>query len=610
MVKSRQVAEPSARETSAWPERIAWYGLLASIPLVALVTSLGIGRPWGYYALTEEPYHTPKLLLLALVMVVTTIAWLVDVVVSQRGLRWSLATGALAVFAGLVALSTALSPELATSFFGASSLLTGGFTWLLCLWVGVLASHYVVGGRRLQSISRVSALSGAAVGAIALLQAAGADPLGTRMQESFAWMVKQGMATTGNPNYTGALLVVPFVVALALAVSEKDARWRWTMAAAAAVCVSALFITLTRAAWIGAGVGVVALMLLVPKAASDARRNLRNTALAMLGMLAAGVLLAGPAAVAARFTKLAGGLDAFSAGRLTLWGETLRVVTAHPLLGTGADRLGVAAYPLQTNVAFEGTSRLVMQDPHSLPLYAAAIFGIPAALALIAALGLALYAGIAKLRAEVKVSPATIVYAGWVAALAGLVATILLSVTTVTLIFIMFLSVGVVIAPTLKPASGRLWPTWVVGVLALLIALTGLWGTVQANRAGNALVSARITDSESNLKRAILLTPWDSRIRTEYLSRKIGAMQPILTGEDATAAYKVVDLLDSEIRLAQLDYPNELLLHRLRIKMHESMKDARGYRAALHRDALDNALEAFPNDPEFKKWSEEFEAAQ
>ena len=607
--RTSRTANTSA-ESPPWPQRIAWYCLLACAVLVPLVTSLGIGRLWGFYALTEEPYHTPKLLVLSLLVTVATVAWLFDVAQSRRGLRWGPAYVALGIFSALVAVSTLLSPQIATSFFGASSLFTGAYTWLLSIWTGVLVAQYVADARRLITLSRVVAATGAAVGAIALLQSLGADPLGTSLMDGFQWMIAQGMATTGNPNYTGALLVVPALVSLALAATEKDPRWRWAAVAGAAITVAALFITLTRAAWIGLAVGVIALVVLVPTDARDVRRRLLTTGYVLLGALAAGVLLIGPNMVARRFTALASGLETFSAGRFALWSDTARVVAAHPLFGSGADRLGVAAYPLQANVAFElGGSRLVLQDPHSMPLLVAAIFGVPAALAFLTLLVMTVRAGVIRLRSTTKASSASVVYAGWFAGLIGVAATSLLSVTTITLIFILFLAVGVVLAPTLKTPSERLWPTWAVGALALIVSLTGLWGTVQGNRASHALVRSRLMDSEINLKRAQQLTPWDSRIRTEYLSRKIGAMQPVLTGTDAAAARKMAEEIDTEIRLSQLDFPGELLLYRTRILMHASMEGAPGYRKEAHLEAIADALEAFPNDREFLEAQQEMAGA-
>ena len=584
--------------------RVAWYAVLAAVVLVPLATTLGIARAWGLYALTDDPYHTPKLLALVALAAIATVAWAVDAIGRERALRVGPALVPLGAFAALVAVSTVASPDVGTSFFGASSLMTGALAWLACLWLGVLAAQYVTGSGRLVQLSRAVAVSGAAVAAVALLQSVGLDVLGTRMQEGYQWMVLQGMATTGNPNYTGALLVLPLAVAFALALFEDRPAWRWAMAASAVLVAAALFNTLTRAAWLGAVAAVLAVLLLAPGTRQALRRRLTAAGAALVGVVALGVAVLTPALIAGRFSGLGGGLDAFTAGRLTLWGDVVRVIGAHPLLGTGADRLGVAAYPIQSDVLFEGSSRLVMQDPHSLPLLLAAIFGVPAALTFIALVVLAVRAGFAGLRVGSGPAATRTLYAGWVAGLIGLAVTSLLSVTTITLIFVIFLALLVVLAPTLKRPEGRFWPTAAIAGLACAVLLVGLWGTWMGVRASNHATLARRADTEYHLKEAIRLTPWDSRQITQYLFLKIGAMKPTLAGEDA-AAKKLAAELDAEIRVHRVDFPDELFFYRARVELYRVSMGTPGYQADKHLAAVDEALKRFPDDPEFLKLRQE-----
>jgi hypothetical protein len=580
------------------------------VVLVPLANTLTLGRVWGYYALTEDPYNTPKLLALAVLVLIATGAWLADVTASRRGLRVGAPWAALGAFVLLAAASTLASPDSATSFFGASSLMTGALTWGLAAWTGVLVAHYLTETARFVELSHTVAITGALVASIALLQAFGADPLGTRMLEGFQWMIFQGMSTTGNPNYTGAFLVLPLVVSFALALAETGVWWRRAMAASAVICAAALFNTLTRAAWLGALAGVVVLVLSVPGAREQVRKRLLVAAGVIAGVIVLSVAALGPAVVGNRIGSIAGGLNDFAAGRLTLWSDTARVVAAHPMLGSGADRLGVAAYPLQTDVLFEGSSRLVLQDPHSLPLLAAAIFGIPAALALIATLGLGLKAGIIRLRAQSGPEATRTLYAGWFAALVGLLVTSLASVTTITFLFALFLTLGVVVAPTIKRGHTRVWPTLAGGVVVLALVLAGVWGTWMGARASHEFMRARLENPPYHLAEGMRLTPWDSRMIVEYLWRKVGATQAALTGDDVATAHEAAAELDTEIRLKRLDFPDELFFYRLRIEVYRMSLGYPGYQPDKHLEAADEALARFPNDPEFVELRQEALAAQ
>jgi len=591
---------PAVTRTGDLPRRIAWYALLATAVLIPLVNALLPARLVGLYTLTDDPYHTPKLLVLTLLMLVAAGSWAWDVWTRREGLRVGPVSWALGALAALVVVSTLASPDRATSFFGATSLMTGALTWLLSLVAGVLVAHYATSRARLVQISRTFALAGGVVAFVAMLGAVGLDPLGTRMSEGFTWMVFQGMSTTGNPNYTAVLLVVPLVVSFALAIAENDARFRWAAAASAVLCAAAIFNTLTRAAWLGAAVGVLALVLTVPGWRERFGKRIGIAGVVLTFAALVSVLILSPTVVANRFTSLVTGLGGgLTSGRAALWSDGLAVATAHPLTGSGADRLGVAAYPFQTDVEFEGSSRLIMQDPHSLPLLAAAIFGIPAALALVAALALALKAGFSRVRAGSGDAATLTLYAGWFAGLLGLVVTALFSVMTLTGIYALFLALGVVIAPTLKRADTRAWPSLVGAVVAIAIITTGLWGVWRTARASNEFMQARLGDTPMHLEEGLRLAPWDSRLAVQYLSLKINATRLALTGEDAATARDAAAELDAEISGRRLDWPDELLFHRLRIEVYRMSIGFAGYQPEAHLAAVDDALAAFPNDAEF-----------
>jgi hypothetical protein len=275
------------------------------------------------------------------------------------------------------------------------------------------------------------------------------------------------------------------------------------------------------------------------------------------------------------------------------------VAIARPLTGSGADRLGVAAYPFQSDVEYEGSSRLIMQDPHSLPLLVAAIFGIPAALALLVAIALALRSGIARMRTESGDVATRTLYAGWVAGFVGLLLTSCFSVMTVTAIFALFLGLGVVTGPSLKKTDERTWPSLLGALLVLCLVIAGLWGVWRSARASNEFMQARLGDTPVHLEAGLRLAPWDSRLAVQYLSLKIEATRLALTGDDAATAYEAAAELDAEIRARRLDWPDELLFDRLLIEVYRMSIGYPGYQPDVHLAAVEDALARYPEDSEF-----------
>lgn len=613
MPVSTPASSTSAKARTSRAESTAWYAVLACVALLPVTTSITHGAIAGLYSYTQDAYHVPKLALLLAGAAVATVAWVADVVAGRRVVRMSRTFIALAAFVLLTAASTALAPEPLSSLFGASGLMTGLITWLLSGWTAVLVSQYVTGGKRLTEISWALVGGSAALGLIAVLQALGLDPVRTAVGEGQEWMVARGMATLGNPDYVGAFLVIPTLVAMSAVLHATTSRSRATAITAAAIIAGGMFVTLTRAAWIGVIVGIAALVFLTSQDRSTLARRARTVGgLAALAAVA-GTLIVGPGNVLSRISSVSKGLDAFSSGRITLWTDTLRVIADHPLWGTGADRLALGAYRVQDEVIIEGIRRFVMQDPHSLPLLAAGVFGIPAATALLAALVMALVSAWKQANAQRDTARSQkggtgsqMLYAGWVAGLLGFLVTSLLSVYTISTVFVLFLGVGVVLAPSLRAAEARWLRAALVAFAACLIVVAA-YGTTMSLRASYHAAYSRVGDTKFELEEAIRLTPWDSKARTDYLWRKINSVGGTLQGADVTAAHATADALEAEIRLNGADFPEELLFFRLRVDLHDFMKGHPGYRPERHKEALDEALEAFPDDPEFTERSQDLE---
>lgn len=139
-------------------------------------------------------------------------------------------------------------------------------------------------------------------------------------------------ATLGRSNFVGAYLalLLPLTVALALGATRRHVRVGLALLALGQLLLIGL--TLARAAWLGAGAGL--LLLLVGCGWPRLSHSGRKWTAGLVGLL-----FAGGALLAARAVLLA---DAGSiAARRTIWQATMTLIGERPLLGVGLDNLSV-----------------------------------------------------------------------------------------------------------------------------------------------------------------------------------------------------------------------------------------------------------------------------
>ncbi|MET7690722.1 O-antigen ligase family protein [Streptomyces sp. NPDC005483] len=128
-----------------------------------------------------------------------------------------------------------------------------------------------------------------------------------------------------NHNAVGALFVMAAAVLLRRYEAVRKGLPRLATGAGVVVLTLGIAYSLSRAAYL-AGIAMIALYA--------ARRSLRGVLALSVG--AACLVLLLPAAIAARFDSILGGVpDANSAVRLDLWSSALRMFEAHPLFGVG-----------------------------------------------------------------------------------------------------------------------------------------------------------------------------------------------------------------------------------------------------------------------------------
>lgn len=159
----------------------------------------------------------------------------------------------------------------------------------------------------------------------------------------------------GQANLLGGLLAM----ALPLAVHRYRRDWRW--GALAVPLVAGLIVSSSRSSWLAATAGLAVLLALVVP------RRLAWPVVAAGGLLVvagAGLLLLSPL----RNLNQDNG-----SARLGVWGDSVRVVAARPLLGWGEDTMGVVFGRYQSQDWEPGNS---FDRAHSLPLDLAAAQGL------------------------------------------------------------------------------------------------------------------------------------------------------------------------------------------------------------------------------------------
>ncbi len=188
-----------------------------------------------------------------------------------------------------------------------------------------------------------------------------------------------------QPNELGVFAMLVALVSLGLLLGAEDRRDRWLGLLTLLPAVGAMLLSLSRGSWIGFSAGVVALLVVVPRA----RRLLATAALAVV-VLAAGLGAFAPDApqvtvVTDRLASLAGGEQNPYDDRPRIWAEAFREIGERPLLGQGP-----GTFPAASQRAVSSARTVEAQHAHDVLLTVAAelgLLGLAALLGLTAAVG-------------------------------------------------------------------------------------------------------------------------------------------------------------------------------------------------------------------------------
>ncbi|MGI8684952.1 MAG: O-antigen ligase family protein, partial [Acidimicrobiales bacterium] len=307
------------------PSRRSW--LPAALPVAAVVAV----DPWGL-----APFGPLKWALVSAI-VLGAVALL-----PGRGRPFTLArrpARAWLVFLAVVAVAAVSGIDPLYAWIGTPERHYGALTWLLCGLAFLAGQQLDEDDSRFVSLMAVTACLVAGLWAAA--EQLGWDPI--RLTGSGT----RPVSTVGSSAYLGALaaLLVPACLGIAI-----DPRWqrsaRRVAALAAAAGVTALVVSGARAAWLGlAAVGAVGLVLRRQRIAARRRdwRAVRRRLVVLSTLAVAAVVGLGVATGAGgRIADAAGDRDGGPRGRLDEWQVAARVVSQHPLTGTGPEGYRIA----------------------------------------------------------------------------------------------------------------------------------------------------------------------------------------------------------------------------------------------------------------------------
>jgi O-antigen ligase len=468
-----------------------------------------------------DEFVLPKVLLARLLIAVSAVMLLVRWL-RQGTITWKRTPLDLPLlaFIGSAALSTAFAINRNVAIFGTydrwEGLLTIG-TYGLVFWLTV---QLLSGEADARGLTWSLLISGYLVAAVAVLQS-GFGLLGGGYFVEANGVIRAD-ATLANPDFLGIFLAMLFPVAFAKLISRRPMTTRILAANLVVVLFVGLLASFTRAAWIGAAIGVV-VVLVLRRGQFRVRPFLISAAVLLAGFaLLAGIAAtrssSGPSGIGqALLGRIASSTD-FSSGtvaaRIRTWGDTLPLIASRPILGYGPDTFGLV-YP-----SFETSNKgfVLWDKPHQEALGVAASQGIIGLLAYIWIL-------VAFVRAFWKgryQRGAVALFAGWVAYVLTLQADF--SWIPTSLPFWLFAAAAIVTwSPKIEPVRVAEFPRRIavpvlgagsIALIALLIPGVALPYLADADYyAAQATADSR--QARALIGQARQFAPYESRYATE-----------------------------------------------------------------------------------------------
>ena len=358
------------------------------IAIAALLVGTTAALPLIFVPGLDDGYALPKAVLLRLAGIAIAVSFVLYLLVggSLIGRRERWIDPALAVFVGLVAISTALSVDVRQSVIGEPYQYQGVVTVLLYVGAFYAARLVLRSPERFRALAMTHVLVGGVVAAYAIAQTLGFDPFWSGPPEDRA------ISSVGQANDLAAYL--DLVIAFAIGQwGVSGRRARALIGVVVVLSIIGLGLTLSRGGFLALfGIGV--LMVAFVGRTSGARRWLsRRIVVSAAIAVVASFLVATPllSPVIARLGTTSDLQEGSIRMHLDSWRVGLAIAADHPLFGTGPE-----TFPLVFADYLDGIlpperaanlRRFRLESPHDEWIGIAAESGIPALLAYLVVLG-------------------------------------------------------------------------------------------------------------------------------------------------------------------------------------------------------------------------------
>lgn len=340
----------------------------------AVLLAVVAGVPVLFLRVTNDLFSVPKLALLLLGVALAAGVRAAEVL---QGARPRLPR-ALVVPAGAVALPLAVawlaSPYLGWSTFGLYSRFQGFVPYILVIALGLLLLDAF--GDDPAPIAWALVYSGAVVGAYALVQVAGLDPLSWRIGEQ---STNAALSTLGNPNFTGGFLGI--VLPLAWGLWLYDVRRRSRSVKLIAIIAGGWIVSFSQGGWAAGVAGVAVVAGLVYGARRDSFRRLGFAAAGAVAVIAVATATAG--ALAPQSTVIPETVKA----RGGWWQAALSMAGDSPLLGRGPNTFAIEGVQHRVLPDALRSGYNFADDPHSVFLSMLTAAGVLGGIGFVALLG-------------------------------------------------------------------------------------------------------------------------------------------------------------------------------------------------------------------------------
>jgi len=426
-----------------------------------------------------------------LLVALSATAWGLALARGRVTMRWHRVALIPVLLLAWSAVSLVLSASPATALIGTHKGEAGWLAFLSCVLGGFLTLQLTDRTSRVRDLARAVAFGAGVVAAYGLLQTLDLD----WVTYDVRWGAFRSFGTLGNPDMFGTFMALTLPVAAALVLSETDKPWKAAAGIAFVLIGTAAFTSLTRAAWLGAGIGTITLVLLL----RPLKPKIGRYEVLLIGALALSIAVFAIASlnaenpdsnVGARIASAGDLSSRNTAGRLEVWRIAGTAIADRPIAGWGPDTFHLAFETNRTET-LSGIldPHTTMASAHDWVLQTAAETGIPGLAMLVRFL-----AAVALVSARwIRGAPATrarhrVLFAGGWAACSGYLAASLFTPGSPPARLLLWCLLGVLLSPLAARAESPRalsrravsWAAIALGVSLTVLALAAVYADAQA----------------------------------------------------------------------------------------------------------------------------------